>query len=433
MRCALSIAGSDSIGGAGIQADVKAMSSLDVHCCTVITAVTAQNTATVEKILPMPEEMIQSQLETVLKDVDIKAIKTGMLYSADIVGVVADVLEDHDEIPLIIDPVMVAGVGGSLAKDDLAKAIKKKLVPMCELITPNKHEAEVLAGIKIRNEDDITYACEVIGKDASTVLLKGGHMTGSMVTDYLYLSSEINKIEYPRLETAGHGGGCTLSSFITANIAKSIDVVNSILMSREMIQQSIAEMYIIGHGDKLVNPVVRSSADKDRYHILNDLDNAADYLVDMIPEELVPKKGLNIAYAMRNAAGPEDIAAIDGKLSFHNGSLRKNGKSRFGSAEHLSYVILSAMKINPKIRCSMNINYTDDMMNLVEEVGLSIENMDRKNNKNLMTGELVLKTLENVGYVPDVLIDKNTSKNEKYLRLLAESPDNLLDKLEQIL
>ncbi|MBR7123846.1 MAG: bifunctional hydroxymethylpyrimidine kinase/phosphomethylpyrimidine kinase, partial [Candidatus Methanomethylophilaceae archaeon] len=268
MRCALTIAGSDSVGGAGIEADIKAMSSLDVHCCVAITAVTAQNTTAVESIYPMPIDMIQDQIEAVLKDVDVKAVKTGMLYSAEIAEMVADLLEDHD-MPLIIDPVLVAGVGDPLAKDDLVKAIKRKLIPICELITPNKHEAEVLSGLRINNEKDAIYACEIIGKDSSSVLLKGGHMSGSTVVDYLYLSSGINKLEYPRLETAGHGGGCTLSSFITANMAKGIDIVNSILSAREMIQQSIAEQYVIGLGNKLVNPVVRSSGDKEKYAILD--------------------------------------------------------------------------------------------------------------------------------------------------------------------
>ena len=166
MRCALTIAGSDSVGGAGVEADIKAMASVGVHACAVITAVTAQNTTAVERIYPIPEDMVQAQLEAVLKDVDVKAIKTGMLYSAEIVETVADILEDH-EMPLIIDPVMVAGVGDSLATSDLSRAIKRELMPLCELITPNRHEAEILAGMSIRTEDDAMLACELIGKEGS--------------------------------------------------------------------------------------------------------------------------------------------------------------------------------------------------------------------------------------------------------------------------
>lgn len=432
MKCALSIAGSDSIGGAGIQADIKAMSSLDVHCCTAITAVTAQNTTAVVDILPMSEEMVQSQIEAVLKDVDVKAIKTGMLYSPEIVGVVADILDDH-EMPLIIDPVMVATVGDSLATRDLSKAIMRKLIPICELITPNLREAEILADMDIVNENDVRYACEVIGKEASSVLLKGGHMTGSTVTDYLYLSSEVTKLEYPRLEKAGHGSGCTLSAFITANMAKGIDIVNSVINSRKLIQTSIQEQYVIGNGEKVVNPIIRNKDDKENYMILDEVDAASEHLLDLIYEELVPGGGMNIAYAKRNAAGPEDIAAMEKRLTFHNGSLRKNGKPRFGAAEQMSYVLLSVMRFNPKIRCNLNLEYSKELVELMEEVGLSIEHMDRKNNKKLLTGELVTSTLKDVGYVPDVLVDKDKNKNEKLIRILAETPKDLIDKLELFL
>lgn len=432
MKCALSIAGSDSVGGAGIQADIKAMSSLDVHCCTAITAVTAQNTTSVVDILPMSEEMVQTQIEAVLKDVDVKAIKTGMLYSPEIVGVVADILDDH-EMPLVIDPVMVATVGDSLATRDLSKAIMRKLIPICELITPNLREAEILADMDIVTEYDVRYACEVIGKEASSVLLKGGHMSGSTVTDYLYLSSEVTRLEYPRLEKAGHGSGCTLSAFITANMAKGMDIVNSVINSRKLIQTSIQEQYAIGNGEKIVNPVIRSRDDRENYTILDEVDAAAEHLVDIIYEELVPGGGMNIAYAKRNAAGPEDIAAMDKRLTFHNGSLRKNGKPRFGSAEQMSYVLLSAMRFNPKMRCNLNLEYSKELVELMEEVGLSIEHMDRKNNKKLLTGELVTATLKKTGYVPDVLVDKDKNKNEKLIRILAENPGDLLDKLELFL
>ena len=271
MRTALTVAGSDSIGGAGIQADIKAMSVLGVHATSVITAVTAQNTQGVDGIFPVPEDFVQAQLESVLKDCDIKAVKTGMLYSAEIVETVADILEDHD-VPLIVDPVMVSGTGCSLCDDDFVRALKKKLLPICELVTPNRYEAEVLAGMKIKNEDDITLACELIGKQGSSVLFKGGHLKGPKVIDYLYLSSEFNKLEYPRLSKSGHGSGCTLSAFITANMAKGLDIVNAVMKSRDLIQESIATQYAIGHGDVVVNPMVKLKGETDKFQVLDALD-----------------------------------------------------------------------------------------------------------------------------------------------------------------
>ncbi|MCQ2078831.1 MAG: bifunctional hydroxymethylpyrimidine kinase/phosphomethylpyrimidine kinase, partial [archaeon] len=299
MRTALTVAGSDSCGGAGIQADIKAMSALGVHAATVITAVTAQNTCSVSEIFPLPAETVKAQLEAVLSDCDIKAVKTGMLYNAEIVNVVADVLEDH-EAPLIVDPVMVATVGDDLYDRTYIRALKEKLLPICELVTPNKDEAERLTGLTIENEDDVAYACEIIGKEGSSVLLKGGHMSGNTVTDYLYLSADITEITNPRLkQKAGHGSGCTLSAYITANMANGLDLVTAVSESRKMIQRSIETQYSIGQGVPVVNTNVRLTRKEDsiKVDIIRELEEVVDELAEVIPLDLVPEKGMNIAYA----------------------------------------------------------------------------------------------------------------------------------------
>lgn len=252
----MTIAGSDSVGGAGIQADIKAMGNLGVHATSVITAVTAQNTCRVSEIFPVPLYVIEKQIDAVFEDCDIKAVKTGMLYNSEIAGLVSEKLENIG-VPVIIDPVFTASVGGSLAGDGVADAVKKHLMPLCELITPNRFEGEVLAGIEIHNEDDAIKACEIIGKDGTPVYLKGGHMDTSDVIDYYYKDGEILTIAYPRLKRSGHGSGCTLSSFITANCAKGSDMISSIKKSRALIQKSIETQYVIGKGDEVVNPMIR--------------------------------------------------------------------------------------------------------------------------------------------------------------------------------
>lgn len=428
MRTALTVAGSDSIGGAGIQADVKAMSVVGVHAASVITAVTAQNTCGVDGILPIPEEFIKAQLEAVLKDCDIKAVKTGMLYSAEIVGTVADILEDH-EMPLIVDPVMVSGTGSSLSDDGYASALKKKLLPMCELVTPNKHEAEVLAKMKIKTRDDLMLACELIGKQGSSVLMKGGHFNTPTVVDYLYLSSEFTKMEYPRLRKAGHGSGCVLSSFITANMAKGLDIVNAVLKSRELIQESISTQYAIGKGDVVVNTMVKLKGDTDKFQVLDALDAAAAKIVDTVPDELVPKGGMNIAMALKDAAGPEEIAAIDKRMVVHNGILRKNGPAKFGTAEGLSYILLTVMKHSPETRCIMSIAYGDDIMDVIEEVGMTSVTAEMGKDK---FSEATEKALRKCKGIPDAIVDKGPKK-DRVIRILAKDTEDMLAKLEEIL
>lgn len=428
MRTALTVAGSDSVGGAGIQADVKAMSVIGVHATSVITAVTAQNTCGVYDILPMPEELIKAQLEAVLKDCDIKAVKTGMLYSAEIVGTVADILEDHD-MPLIVDPVMVSGTGSSLSGDGFTSALRKKLLPICELVTPNKDEAEALAKMKIRTRDDLMLACELIGKQGSSVLMKGGHFNTPVVTDYLYLSSEFTKLEYPRLRKAGHGSGCVLSSFITANMAKGLDIVNAVIKSRELIQDSISSQYQIGKGDPVVNPMVKLKGESDKFQVLDALDSAAARIVDTVPDELVPKGGMNIAMALKDAAGPEEIAAIDRRLTVHNGLLRKNGPAKFGTAEGLSYILLTVMRHSPETRCVMSIAYGDDIMDVMEEVGMTSVTAEMGKDK---FSEGTEKALRKTKGIPDAIVDKGPKKDRR-IWLLAKDPQDMMVKLEEIL
>ncbi len=431
MRTALTVAGSDSVGGAGIQADIKAMASLGVHATSVITAVTAQNTRRVSRIFPMPADMVQSQLDAVLSDCDIKAVKTGMLYNAEIVGVVADAFEDHD-VPLIVDPVMVATVGDELYDRTFVRAVREKLIPICELVTPNRHEAEVLAGMKIRNEDDATFACEIIGKEGSSVLLKGGHMNSANVVDYLYLSSEISRIRNPRLPyDAGHGSGCTLSSFITANMANGLDLVTSVLESRKMMQESLRTQYAVGKGVPVVNTQVTLARkdDSDKVAVLRELDDAVGKVCRTMPAELVPRTGMNFAYAKKGAKGPEEIAAVDGRITVGDGTLKRNGQVRFGAAEHMSFVLLEAMKTDPEARGLLEFAAAEEFVEDMEDAGLEVALIRRRGNS---IAETVRTAISSSRKFPDALADISDRRNVS-ISVLGRNPADVLSKMDRIL
>lgn len=430
MRTALTVAGSDSCGGAGVQADIKAMTAAGVHAATVITAVTAQNTCKVSKIYPLPAEVVKAQLDAVLSDCDVKAVKTGMLYNSEIVGIVADTLEDH-EAPLIVDPVMVATVGDRLYDRSFVRALKEKLIPVCELVTPNKQEAEALTGIRINNEDDAAYACEIIGKGGSSVLLKGGHMSGEKVTDYLYLSADITKITNPRLPyEAGHGSGCALSSFIAANMANGLDLVSAVTESRKMIQKAIETQYRIGAGVPVVNltKVTMKKEDANKVDLIRELDAAVDELSETIPLDLVPKTGMNIAFAKKNANGPEEIAAVDKRMFVHNGGVRKGGPVKYGAAEHLSYILLEVMKTNPDVRCVLEIAADRELPKDLKDAGLNVVPVERDNGESV--SKSVRKTLDKNKRFPDVITDMN-NRNPK-ADIFGKYPRDVLAKLNKI-
>jgi len=433
MRTALTVAGSDSVGGAGIQADVKAMASVGVHATTVITAVTAQNTRRVSRIYPLPADMVQDQLDSVLSDCDIRAVKTGMLYNAEIVSVVADALEDH-QAPLVLDPVMVATVGDSLFEGDFVRALKEKLLPMCELVTPNLHEAEVLAHMKIRSEEDAAFACEVIGKQGSSVLLKGGHIGSGDVIDYLYLSSEIMRIRNPRLAAAGHGSGCTLSSFITANMANGLDLVNAVLEARKMIQQSIATQYAVGQGVPVVNAhvAVMKKDDTAKFALLDELDAAVARIIKLMPTAMVPRNGMNIAYALKEAHGPEEIAAVDRRIIVHNGMVVRGGQVKFGAAEHMSYVLLEAIRTNPEIRCMLNVAASPELIAAIKEAGLTTARLDRRENATI--ANMTRTAIDSCAPTfPDAIFDASSRRSDKTVNFFGRDPQEVLDKLENVL
>ena len=431
MRCALTVAGSDPIGGAGIQADIKAMLSMGVHPHTVITAITAQNTTSVASIMPLPCEIISAQLDSVFSDSDVRSVKTGMLYRSETAELVAEYLSDKG-IPIVVDPVMVAGVGDSLAADGLVGSIKNVLMPVCDLITPNRFEAEAIAGISIECEDDAMRACELMGKDGNSVYLKGGHMDTAAVVDILYHGAEFKRFEYPRLERAGHGGGCTLSAYITANLAKGTDMVNSVLNAREMIQRSIASMYSVGKGDRLVNSAVNLRQIYADGCMTDGMDKAIDSILKLVPDSWVPPIGMNIAYAKADAKEPEDVAAVSGKITLSNGRPVRNGDIRFGAAEHISYMILSAMRFDKDMRAAMNLQYHEDLLNVMEEVGMTITSVNRKKHPEARLGELTTFAIKDLGSVPDAIYDPGTYKKGPMIRLLGKDLADIKAKIEQI-
>jgi hydroxymethylpyrimidine/phosphomethylpyrimidine kinase len=250
----LTIAGSDSGGGAGIQADLKTFSAIGCYGMSVITALTAQNTQGVKAIHAVPPAFAIQQIEAVLSDIGADAIKIGMLYSAELIEAVAQALKKHGARKIVLDPVMVAQSGDKLLQDDAIEAIKTHLMPIADVVTPNIPEAAVFCGMQLTQWSDIENAAETLAKYGSrSILIKGGHGDERKSTDLLFLAGENRfvSLEADRIETRNnHGTGCTLSSAITSYMAKGNDIEKSVQMAKEFMNHAIAAgaHYKIGHG-----------------------------------------------------------------------------------------------------------------------------------------------------------------------------------------
>jgi hydroxymethylpyrimidine/phosphomethylpyrimidine kinase len=250
----LTIAGSDSGGGAGIQADLKTMSAIGCYGMSVITALTAQNTRGVTGIHPVPPSFAADQIDAVFSDIGADAVKIGMLYSAELIEVIAERLKEHDAQKIILDPVMVAQSGDKLLRDDAIQAIKDYLMPLADVVTPNIPEAEVLIERRILGIDDMQTAARTLaGCGSRSILIKGGHLEDNDSTDMLYLRQDERfvKLDARRISSRNnHGTGCTLSSAIAAYRAKGCGIEEAVRKAKTYIQNAIraGAEYTIGHG-----------------------------------------------------------------------------------------------------------------------------------------------------------------------------------------
>ena len=249
MKTALTIAGSDCSGGAGIQADIKTMTMHGVYAMSVITALTAQNTTGVRAIQESTPEFLQQQLDAVFEDIYPNAVKIGMVASSELIRVIADRLKYHKAKNIVVDPVMVATSGSALMKTDAVAALVQKLLPMATLVTPNIPEAEVLSALAVKSKEDMLCAAKIIGDTYNcSVLLKGGHNIHD-ADDLLYENGEYHWFEGKRIDNPNtHGTGCTLSSAIASNLAKGFTLAESVQRAKAYISGALLAQLDLGQG-----------------------------------------------------------------------------------------------------------------------------------------------------------------------------------------
>ena len=255
----LIVAGSDSGGGAGIQADIKTVTALDAFAATALTALTAQNTVGVHAVHPVPLDFITRQIEVVLSDIGADVVKTGMLGSSDVIATVCEALERYGAgIPVVVDPVMVAKGGFSLLEADAVDTLRRRLLPMAAVITPNLPEAEALSGMTIASVADMRVAASVLlALGVPAVLLKGGHLPGDELVDLLATPDGVEAFSAPRIPTRHtHGTGCTTASAVAAGLAQGMTLRDAVVRARAYVRAAIANAPGLGAGHGPLNHAV---------------------------------------------------------------------------------------------------------------------------------------------------------------------------------
>lgn len=425
--CALTIAGSDSGGGAGIQADLKTFSALGVHGLCVVTAVTAQNTQGVRSLFKLPPEFVREQLEVLLQDFEVEWAKTGMLASPEIIEEVGRAVREHG-LRLVVDPVLTAGTGEPLLEDGLEAL--KGLISSAELVTPNLGEAEELSGVKIQSLKDMRRAARAIAKLGPAVLIKGGHLKTRRVHDVLFFKGKFWEFRGARVEGGErvHGSGCSFSAAIVAEASKGASLPEAIERARGFVSKGLERGLEVGKGARVMNPLAELYLDSERWRATQSVWRGAQMLVDEPGfAKLVPEVGSNLAMAPLGAKSPSEVVGLSGRIILVEGKPKLTGFPMLGGSEHVANLVLTAMRHDPRVRAGLNIKFSRAILGACRRLGLRISSFSRREEprgvKTLVWG--TERAIEKLGEVPDVIYDEGALGKEPMIRLLGPSAEEV--------
>jgi hydroxymethylpyrimidine kinase / phosphomethylpyrimidine kinase / thiamine-phosphate diphosphorylase len=443
LKIALSIAGSDSGAGAGIQADLKTFSALGVYGCTAITAITAQNTKQVAEIFEISPSMVEQQIRSIMIDMRPNAIKIGMVYSSPIIDAIYRSLKKTtSKIPIVLDPILTAGTGAKLLRREAYKSFVSKLIPLSTLITPNKMEAEKLADIVIKTENDIIEAAKKINKlGVKNVVVKGGHFGSEHVIDLLLDSKgNIMKFTNPRLKIKEvHGSGCNFSSAVTAYLAEGMALAQACKMANEYVHNAVKNAVNLGRGLPIANPPSVMYRDANRYHVLAELQDAAEE-VSILDGfyRLIPETQTNFAYALLNAAEVSDVAAVRGRIIRIENTAVPASYIKFGVSTHVASAVIAYMSVNPDFRSAINIRFDKRIVDVCKSL-FSVASYDRtKEPKKIKRKEGstvawgILAALSK-NPIAEVIYHRGDVGKEPMICLFGRNPREVVNKIKAIL
>jgi len=440
MKRVLTIAGSDSGGGAGIQADLKTITVLGGYGMSVITALTAQNTVGVRGIHEVPLPFIEEQIDAVISDIGVDAVKTGMLANSEIVELVARKIQQYAVRLLVVDPVMVAKSGDPLLAEEARISLKQRLAPIAFVITPNLEEASVLAGMEVKTLDQMREAAAAIhGMGAAHVLIKGGHLEGDAV-DLLYDGGRYMDFRGPRIDTANtHGTGCTYSSAIAAFLARGMEVAEAVGQAKLFMTRAIRHALPLGAGHGPTNPYAWVAGEAERYNVLQELWRAYEIMRQASIGHLIPEVQTNLGYALSSPEGVEDVAAWPGRIVRFGDSVAAVGFPSFGASRHVAKIILTAMRFDPRMRSAANMRFGEEVIEACGQAGMKVRSFDRslepkevkaREGSTLSWG--VEECLKKEKGAPDIIFDRGEVGKEPMVRVLGTDPVDVAQKMLRI-
>ncbi len=440
MKRILTIAGSDSGGGAGIQADLKTITLLGGFGMSAITALTAQNTVGVQEIVELDADFVKRQIDSVLLDIGADAIKTGMLANSEIIRGVAEKIRQYAIEKVVVDPVMVAKSGDVLLKKEAQETVRGELLPLCYVVTPNLPEASVLSGHEVKDLDDMKEAAMVIHQlGARNVLVKGGHLPGRPI-DLLFDGQRFQEFQGERVQTGNtHGTGCTYSSAIATELANDQPLTEAIKRAKAFMTLALRFSLNLGKGHGPTNHYAMVSREIERYRVIEALKEGFSLLQRAKVGELIPEVQSNLGYALPYTEMREDVAAFPGRIIRIGDSVETMRDPEFDASQHIASIILTVMKHDPEYRSAMNLRYSKEVLQACSTLHYSVTSFDRKQEpKEIKAAEGsslewgVEGVLRGNREVPDIIYDDGDRGKEAMVRVIGRHPREVVEKVIKI-
>jgi hydroxymethylpyrimidine/phosphomethylpyrimidine kinase len=435
----LTVAGSDSGGGAGIQADLKTVEACGGFGASAVTAVTAQHTRGVESTHVVPPEEVAAQIEAVRGDFDVAALKTGMLATEPIVELAAEHAAAID-VPVVVDPVMVAASGDRLL-DPGAEAAYEDLLAEATLATPNAEEAAVLTGVEVTDgEAAIEAGRELLDTGADAALVKGGHVPGETVRDVLVTPEGTETYSHPRVGTdATHGSGCALASAVATRLARGDSLAAAVAAGTDLLARAVRYHHDVGSGPGAVHHLVSLRERAARDPTREAVEGAVRELVSADVAGVVPEVGMNVVGATPYAESPAETAAVEGRITRTLSGIEPNGGVRFGASSHVARVLLAAREHDHTLRFAVNCRFDDDVEAGLDAdaLGGPVVGVDRReeptpDEEGTTMGWIARRAFERAGGTPAAVYDRGAVGKEAITRVLAPDAETAVSRVRTL-
>jgi len=422
----LTVGGSDPSSGAGIQSDIRTFSDFDAYGLTVITAITSQNTKRISNIEPVSKKSLKSQLDLILSDFHIDAIKIGMVYNSDIINMVNSKFR-HEQVPIIVDPIIKSTTGTLLLKKNAISDFKKKIISLADIITPNLYEAKILSGTS--NVKNAAKKIQTLG--AKSVIITGISKSNGKISDYVLEKDKEYEITGKMIPIRNHGSGCNYSASLTVSIAKQYSINQSVKISKKYVYDSIKNSKNIGKGIRITHQ--KSSAEK--MELLESINNFKQIKNSY---KIIPECQTNFVLAKKRPKTLKDILGVSGRLVKSGKEVLTVGEIIYGGSHHVGTAVIEVNKKFPSVCSAINIKFDPKIISKAKNSGFVVLSYDRKKepkkSKHIEGSSIkwginfALKTKS-----PDLIYHKGDVGKEPMILVFGETSTDVLKKLSKII